>query len=77
MSERRGQVGRTRDAGWQIGVSKTVDHPVERARAPGTTGQWLAPSSREIVRGVEGGGLPAASWPTVQSDWRPLPRCEP
>lgn len=23
------QVGHTRDAGWQIGVSKTVDHPVE------------------------------------------------
>ena len=22
-------VGRTQDAGWQIGVSKTVDHPVE------------------------------------------------
>jgi len=25
---RRSQVGLTRDAGWQIGVSKTVDHPV-------------------------------------------------
>jgi uncharacterized protein YndB with AHSA1/START domain len=23
------QVGRTRDAGWQIGVSKTIDRPVE------------------------------------------------
>lgn len=26
---RRSQVGLTRDAGWQIGVSKTVEHPVE------------------------------------------------
>lgn len=26
---RRSEVGRTRDAGWQIGVSKTVDRPVE------------------------------------------------
>ena len=26
---RRSPVGLTRDAGWQIGVSKTVDHPVE------------------------------------------------
>jgi uncharacterized protein YndB with AHSA1/START domain len=26
---RRAQVGLTRDAGWQIGVSKTVEHPVE------------------------------------------------
>ena len=30
MSEHRGQVGKTKDAGWQIGVSKTVDHPIER-----------------------------------------------
>lgn len=26
---RRAEVGRTRDAGWQIGVSKTIDRPVE------------------------------------------------
>jgi uncharacterized protein YndB with AHSA1/START domain len=26
---RRAEVGRTRDAGWQIGVSKTVDHSAE------------------------------------------------
>jgi uncharacterized protein YndB with AHSA1/START domain len=26
---RRAEVGHTRDAGWQIGVSKTVDHPAE------------------------------------------------
>lgn len=26
---RRAEVGRTRDAGWQIGVSRTIDRPVE------------------------------------------------
>jgi uncharacterized protein YndB with AHSA1/START domain len=26
---RRREVGRTRDAGWEIGVSKTIDRPVE------------------------------------------------
>jgi uncharacterized protein YndB with AHSA1/START domain len=26
---RPAEVGRTRDAGWQIGVSRTLDHPVE------------------------------------------------
>ncbi|HEX6235239.1 MAG TPA: SRPBCC domain-containing protein [Jiangellaceae bacterium] len=30
MTARRAQAGRTKDAGWQIGVSKTVDHPVEQ-----------------------------------------------
>ena len=29
MTFRSSEVGRTRDAGWQIGVSKTVNHPVE------------------------------------------------
>ncbi len=28
-----GEVGRTQDAGWQIGVSRTLDHPVERVWA--------------------------------------------
>ncbi|MGI8939722.1 MAG: SRPBCC domain-containing protein [Iamia sp.] len=30
MSPRENEVGRTKDAGWQIGVSRTVAHPVER-----------------------------------------------
>lgn len=25
-----GEVGRTKDAGWQIGVSRTIDHPIEQ-----------------------------------------------
>jgi uncharacterized protein YndB with AHSA1/START domain len=24
------EIGRTKDAGWQIGVSRTVDHPIEQ-----------------------------------------------
>jgi uncharacterized protein YndB with AHSA1/START domain len=30
VSPPRAEVGRTKDAGWQIGVSKTVDHPIGR-----------------------------------------------
>jgi uncharacterized protein YndB with AHSA1/START domain len=29
-TERRREVGRTRDAGWEIGVSKTIDRPAEK-----------------------------------------------
>lgn len=42
---RRAEVGRTRDAGWQIGVSKTLDHPIEDVWAfltsPAGTAIWL------------------------------------
>ncbi|RZS32720.1 activator of Hsp90 ATPase-like protein [Herbihabitans rhizosphaerae] len=42
---RRGEVGRTRDAGWQIGVSKTVDHSVEAVwsfiTSPAGVAIWL------------------------------------
>jgi uncharacterized protein YndB with AHSA1/START domain len=41
----RREVGRTRDAGWQIGVSKTIDRPVEEVWAFLTShegiGIWL------------------------------------
>lgn len=30
MSARQAGVGRTKDAGWQIGVSKTLNHPIEQ-----------------------------------------------
>jgi uncharacterized protein YndB with AHSA1/START domain len=40
-----GQVGRTKDVGWEIGVSRTVDHPVEQVWAfltsPAGTAVWL------------------------------------
>ncbi|HEY0448481.1 SRPBCC domain-containing protein [Actinophytocola sp.] len=42
---RRSEVGRTRDAGWQIGVSKTVDRPVETVwsfiTSPAGVAIWL------------------------------------
>jgi uncharacterized protein YndB with AHSA1/START domain len=42
---RRSQVGRTRDAGWQIGVSKTIDRPVEEVwtfiTSPAGVAIWL------------------------------------
>jgi uncharacterized protein YndB with AHSA1/START domain len=37
-----GEVGRTRDAGWQIGVSMTVDHPIERVWAFLTSSEGTA-----------------------------------
>jgi uncharacterized protein YndB with AHSA1/START domain len=44
---KRAEVGRTRDAGWQIGVSKTLDHSVEDVWAfltsPAGTAIWLGP----------------------------------
>jgi uncharacterized protein YndB with AHSA1/START domain len=43
MSDR--ETGRTKDAGWQIGVSKTVDHPLEVVweflTSPEGTALWL------------------------------------
>ncbi|WP_027942618.1 SRPBCC domain-containing protein [Amycolatopsis taiwanensis] len=42
---RRAEVGRTRDAGWQIGVSKTIDCPVEEVwdfiTSPAGIAIWL------------------------------------
>lgn len=42
---RRSEVGRTRDAGWQIGVSKTIDRPVEAVwrfiTSPAGVAIWL------------------------------------
>jgi uncharacterized protein YndB with AHSA1/START domain len=42
---RRREVGQTRDAGWEIGVSKTIDHPVEEVWAfitsPAGIAIWL------------------------------------
>ena len=40
-----GQVGRTKDAGWQIGVSKTIDRPVDEVwdfvTSPAGVAIWL------------------------------------
>ena len=49
-------VGRTRDAGWQIGVSKTVDHPVavvwDFITSPEGVAIWLG-EGVTIARGTE------------------------
>jgi uncharacterized protein YndB with AHSA1/START domain len=41
----RAQVGRTKDAGWQIGVSKTIDRPVDEVwdfiTSPAGVSIWL------------------------------------
>lgn len=40
-----GPVGRTKDAGWQIGVSRTIDHPLDEVwdllTSPSGTRLWL------------------------------------
>ncbi len=44
-----GEVGLTRDAGWEIGVSKTLDHPIEQVwdfiTSPEGTALWLGQGS--------------------------------
>ena len=42
---RKAETGRTKDAGWQVGVSRTLDHPVQRVwdmlTSPASTDLWL------------------------------------
>lgn len=54
---RRSEVGHTRDAGWQIGVSKTVDHPVDAV--------WTFITSPEGVAIWLGDGVTVLSEPGV------------
>ncbi|MBB5800856.1 uncharacterized protein YndB with AHSA1/START domain [Saccharothrix ecbatanensis] len=56
----RNEVGHTRDAGWQIGVSKTVDHPVadvwDFITSPAGVAIWLGEGvtvSSELGAGYE------------------------
>ncbi|WP_153036536.1 SRPBCC domain-containing protein [Amycolatopsis sp. YIM 10] len=60
MTQGTSPVGRTRDAGWQIGVSKTVDHPVavvwDFITSPEGVAIWLGEGvtvSREAGTGYE------------------------
>ncbi|MGH1561865.1 SRPBCC domain-containing protein [Mumia sp. DW29H23] len=54
--QERTPVGLTRDAGWQIGVSKTVDHPAHEVWAflvsPAGTDLWLG---HDVVLAAERG----------------------
>ena len=56
---RRSGVGRTRDAGWQIGVSKTIDRPVEDVwgflTSPAGVAIWLGEGV--TVHSERGAGL--------------------
>lgn len=51
------EVGRTKDAGWQIGVSKTVEHPVEELWAfitsPDGMAIWLGDGVIALERGAD------------------------
>src|SRR5688500_8316452 len=46
------EVGQTKDAGWEIGVSVTVDHPLDRVwslvRSPEGQALWIGPGA-ELV----------------------------
>lgn len=50
---RRADVGRTKDAGWEIGVSRTIDVPVDRVWAfltsPAGSSVWLGRGVRELT----------------------------
>lgn len=47
-------VGETKDAGWEIGVSKTLDHPIDEVWAflssPDGIALWLGPGAK-LVKG--------------------------
>lgn len=50
--------GKTKDAGWQIGVSKTVDHPVERVWEFLTSDEGRAVWLGHGVEALDEPGLP-------------------
>ena len=81
---RRSEVGHTRDAGWQIGVSKTVDRPVEEVwdflTSPDGVAIWLGegvtvlPERGEGYRtaaGVRGETRSLRELERVRLTWRP------
>lgn len=81
---RRAEVGHTRDAGWQIGVSKTIDHPAEALwsflTSPDGVAIWLgedctldpAPGSGyETAAGVRGETRSFHELDRVRLTWQP------
>ncbi|MET0135630.1 MAG: SRPBCC domain-containing protein [Kibdelosporangium sp.] len=81
---RRSEVGRTRDAGWQIGVSKTIGRPVEAVwdfiTSPAGLAIWLgdgvtvAPErgvGYETTAGVRGETRGFRELDRVRITWRP------
>lgn len=81
---RRSEVGRTRDAGWQIGVSKTVDHPVEAVwtfiTSPAGVAIWLGEgvtvvpergAGYETTAGVRGETRSFRKLDRIRLTWQP------
>jgi uncharacterized protein YndB with AHSA1/START domain len=81
---RRAEVGRTRDAGWQIGVSKTIDRPVEDVwrfiTSPAGVAIWLGddvtiPMERgvgyETAAGVRGETRSFHELDRIRLTWQP------
>jgi uncharacterized protein YndB with AHSA1/START domain len=80
----RREVGRTRDAGWQIGVSKTIDRPAEEVWAfvtsPAGIGIWLGEgvtvlpergAGYETTAGVRGETRSFRELDRVRLTWQP------
>jgi uncharacterized protein YndB with AHSA1/START domain len=78
------EVGRTRDAGWQIGVSKTVDRPVEEVwdfiTSPEGMAIWLGEgvtvrpergAGYETAAGIQGETRGFHERDRVRLTWRP------
>jgi uncharacterized protein YndB with AHSA1/START domain len=81
---RRSEVGRTRDAGWEIGVSKTIDRPVEAVWAfvtsPAGVAIWLGEgvtvlsergAGYETTAGVRGETRSFRELDRVRLTWQP------
>ncbi len=81
---RRSEVGRTRDAGWQIGVSKTIDRPVEEVwdfiTSPAGVAIWLGDgvtvspergTGYETTAGVRGETRGYRELDRVRITWQP------
>jgi uncharacterized protein YndB with AHSA1/START domain len=81
---RRSEVGRTRDAGWEIGVSKTIDRPVETVwsflTSPPGVAIWLGEGvtvspergvGYETAAGVRGETRSYHELDRVRLTWRP------
>ena len=79
-----GEVGRTRDAGWEIGVSKTIDCPVEHVwdfiTSPEGIAIWLGEgvtvlsepgAGYETASGVRGETRSVRELDRVRLTWRP------
>jgi uncharacterized protein YndB with AHSA1/START domain len=76
--------GKTRDAGWEIGVSRTVNHPVERVWDVLTSRRGLAtwlgagarpnPEKRATYTSTDGTTGEVRSWhprDRIRATWRP------